>query len=216
MADMPDRGFTLWLTGLPYSGKNTLANRIRKLIEEMGLRVELLEGKEIRNTLSKGLGYSKEDRDENIRRIGFVCHLLTRNNIAVIVSAISPYRAVRDENRKIIGSYIEVYVKCPVDICMKRDTKGDYRKAVKGEISSYTGISAPYEEPLSPEIIVETDRETEEESSKKVVKYLVYAGYLPKGVGDYKEAIHENVEEEIYCVEDEEKIKQRLRDLGYL
>ncbi|MBI2896110.1 MAG: adenylyl-sulfate kinase [Deltaproteobacteria bacterium] len=171
-------GFTLWFTGLSGAGKSTLTQMIAPELRARGLKVEVLDGDEVRTNLSKGLGFSKEDRDTNIRRIGWVAHLLTRNGVAVITAAISPYRAIRDENRKLIGRFVEVYAKCSLDALVARDVKGLYRKALAGEIKEFTGVSDPYEEPLSPEVLVESDRETPRESADKILRRLEELGYV--------------------------------------
>ncbi len=199
------RGFTLWFTGLSGSGKTTLSGKIEEILLERGMKVELLDGDVVRTNLSKGLGFSKEDRDTNIRRIGFVCNLLTRNDVVAIAAAISPYRGIRDENRKLIGSYIEVFCKCPLDVLKKRDPKGLYKKVAAGEIKGFTGIDDPYEEPLDPEVLVKTDKETADESVAKIIKTLEILNYIPPS----------GIEEE-YTEEEEEKIKERLRSLGYI
>ncbi|MEA2005741.1 MAG: adenylyl-sulfate kinase [Acidobacteriota bacterium] len=173
------KGFTLWFTGLPCSGKSAVADRVADLLKEQGLKVERLDGDIVRKDLTRDLGFSKEDRDENIRRITFVAKLLTRNGVAVLTSFISPYREVRARARKEIGNFIEVYVKCPVEVCIERDMKGMYKKALNGEIKEFTGVSDPYEEPINPEILLETDKETIEESVQKVIKRLNDLGYLP-------------------------------------
>jgi len=173
------KGFTVWFTGLPSSGKSTLARMLEKVLNDMDFHVEVLDGDEIRLRLSKGLGFSKEDRDENIRRISYVANIVTRCGSIAITCAISPYREIRNEARKEIGRFIEVYVKCPLEECIKRDLKGLYKKALDGEIKNFTGISDPYEEPLNPEIIVETDKESHEESVNKIMKCLNRLGYLP-------------------------------------
>lgn len=175
---MSDRGFTVWFTGLSGAGKTTIAQKLERVLRERGLKVELLDGDVVRTHLSKGLGFSKEDRDTNIRRIGFVAHLLSRNGVAVICSAISPYRSVRDENRALIGDFVEVYAKCPIDVLEERDVKGLYAKARAGEIPNFTGVDDPYEEPLNPEVVLETDKETEQESLAKLVAKLEGLGYL--------------------------------------
>lgn len=199
------KGVTIWLTGLSGSGKSTVSHTLQREIEDRGFKIEVLDGDVIRQNFCKGLGFSKEDRDENIRRIAFVCHLLTRNNVPVIAAAISPYREIRDEARKLIGDFVEIYVKCPVNICMDRDVKGLYKKAIAGEISNFTGVSDPYEEPQNPDLILETDKETPAESVAKIIDLLELRGYLPViGV------------EDVYSDEEEEKITQRLADLGYL
>lgn len=172
-------GFTIWFTGLSGAGKTTLSHAVHEAFLERGiLNVEILDGDVVRTHLSKGLGFSKADRDTNIRRIGWVCHLLTRNGVPNMAVAISPYRDVRDEVRKMIDRFIEVYVKCPVEVCEERDVKGLYKKARSGEIQHFTGINDPYEEPLCPEIIVGTDKETIEESTYKIIQKLEEMGYL--------------------------------------
>lgn len=198
------RGFTLWFTGLPASGKSTLAARVSEILLERGMKVEVLDGDVVRQNLSQGLGYSKEDRDANIRRIGFVCHLLTRNDVVAIAAAISPYRALRDENRKLIGRFAEVYCECDLDTLKARDPKGLYQKALRGEIANFTGVSDPYEPPLRPEVVVNTARENVEESVDKIVRTLEQMGWVPAG------------DARGYSDEEAEAIQQRLRDLGYI
>src|SRR5438270_6681752 len=155
-----ERGFTLWFTGLSGAGKSTISEAIAPVLRERGRKVEILDGDVVRTNLSKGLGFSKEDRDTNIRRIGFVAHLLTRNGVTVIVSAISPYREVRDEVRAMIGRFIEVHVDCDMDELVRRDVKGLYKKALAGEIANFTGVSDPYEAPLHPEVRVDSAHES--------------------------------------------------------
>jgi adenylyl-sulfate kinase len=171
-------GFTLWFTGLSGAGKTTLSAAVAQAIRERGRSVEVLDGDVVRTNLSKGLGFSREDRDTNIRRIGFVAKLLTRNDVAVIVAAISPYRAVREEVRAEIGSFVEVFVRCPVEELIRRDVKGLYGRALKGEVAQFTGVSDPYEEPLHPEVTVDTDQETIEHSTAKVIDALERLGYV--------------------------------------
>ncbi len=173
-----ERGFVVWFTGLSGGGKSTLARALESVLRECGHKVEVLDGDIVRTNLSKGLGFSKEDRDINIRRIGFVCKLLARNGVAAIAAAISPYREICDEVRREIGDFVEVYVKCPIDVLKQRDTKGLYAKALAGDISNFTGISDPYEEPRSPEVTLETDKQTEEESLAALVARLEELGYL--------------------------------------
>ncbi len=199
------KGFTLWFTGLPGSGKSTLARKVEEILLERGMKVEVLDGDIIRQHLSKGLGFSKEDRDENIRRIGWVCHILTRNDVVAIAAAISPYKEIREENRKLIGRFVEVYCKCPIEVLKERDPKGLYAKALRGEIKNFTGIDDPYEPPDNPEIICETDKESVEESVNKIIRTLELMGYIPPGDTS-----------EDYSPEEEEKIKKRLKDLGYI
>jgi len=176
------KGFTLWMTGLSGAGKTTLTTRIVRELRNQGLAIEVLDGDEVRTNLSKGLGFSKEDRDTNIRRIGYVSRLLSRNGVGVITAAISPYRAIRDEVRHSIEAdgavFIEVYVKCPIPVLAKRDVKGLYKKALAGEIKEFTGVSDPYEEPLQPEVVVSTNQETVEESAHKILRALARRGLL--------------------------------------
>jgi adenylylsulfate kinase len=171
-------GFTLWFTGLSGAGKSTLANLVAEELRRRAHRVEVLDGDEARTNLSKGLGFSKEDRDTNIRRIGYVCNLLARNGVIAISAAISPYRDIRDEVRQQHTRFVEVYVKCPLDTLVERDVKGLYRKAIKGEIANFTGVSDPYEEPLRPELVVETHRESREQSLLKLISTLESLGYV--------------------------------------
>jgi len=177
------KGFTLWFTGLSGAGKTTLAGFVEQDLRARGLSVEVLDGDEIRTNLSKGLGFSKEDRDTNIRRIGYVCRLLSRNGVAAISAAISPYREVRDEVRRLIeadgATFIEVYVKCPIEVLAERDVKGLYKKALAGELKGFTGVSDPYEEPLAPEVLIESNRETVESSVTKIIRELEQRVQLP-------------------------------------
>ena len=173
------RGVTVWFTGLSGSGKTTIRMALEQKLRSQGLKVEVLDGDIVRQNLTKGLGFSKEDRDENIRRIGFVSHLLTRNGVIVMVSAISPYCAVRDEVRERIGDFIEVYANAPLEVCEERDVKGLYKRARAGEIKQFTGISDPYEAPLNAEVECRTDLETLDESVDKVFKKLEEMGYVP-------------------------------------
>ncbi|OGW85067.1 MAG: adenylyl-sulfate kinase [Omnitrophica bacterium RIFCSPHIGHO2_02_FULL_46_11] len=181
-------GVTIWFTGLSGAGKSTIARILEKRLKAAGRKVEILDGDVVRTNLSKGLGFSKEDRDTNIKRIGFVCHLLTRNDIIAISAAISPYREVRDYNRSLIGNFVEVYTKCSLDECAKRDVKGLYQKAMRGEIKGFTGVDDPYEEPLHAEVICETDKETPEQSADKVWQKLEELGYLSKSEAAAKRA----------------------------
>jgi len=175
-------GMTLWLTGLSGAGKTTLAQRVALELRGRGLKVEVLDGDVIRQFLSSGLGYSKEDRDTNIRRIGFVSRLLSRNGIVVIVAAISPYCAIRDEMRRKqeSGRFIEIFVDCPLEVLIERDVKGLYRRAVRGEIQNFTGVSDPYEPPKHPEIHVQTDRESIEQSVTKIFAWFEKEGCLER------------------------------------
>jgi adenylyl-sulfate kinase len=174
------RGSTVWFTGLPSSGKSTLARMLEDILKYRRFHVEVLDGDEVRLRLSKGLGFSKEDRDENIRRIAYVAKVITRCGAVAITCAISPYREIRNEAREEIGRFVEVYVKCNLEECIRRDVKGLYRKALSGEIKNFTGISDPYEEPLNPEIVVETHKETPQESLHKIISGLTGLGYIPR------------------------------------
>ncbi|HVH66851.1 MAG TPA: adenylyl-sulfate kinase [Gemmatimonadales bacterium] len=174
-------GFTLWFTGLSGAGKSTLAGAVSAELHGHGMRVEVLDGDDVRRNLSKGLGFSREDRDTNIRRIGYVAKLLTRNGVVVITAAISPYRAIRDEVRGEIDAFVEVYVKASLDECIRRDTKGLYRRALAGAIPQFTGVSDPYEEPLAPELVIETEREEVAESATRVIDRLLELGHLARG-----------------------------------
>jgi adenylylsulfate kinase len=199
------KGFTLWFTGLPCSGKSTLARRIEEVLLERGVNVEVLDGDEVRENLSKGLTFSKEDRDINIRRIGWVCRLLSRNGAVAISAAISPYKSIRQEVRDMHENFVEVYVKTPIELCKERDVKGMYKLAAEGKIKNFTGVDDPYEEPDNPEIVVETDKESEEESANKILRTLELMQYIPADTAQSE-----------YSDEEEEKIKSRLKDLGYI
>ena len=176
-------GFTIWLTGLSGAGKSTLARALEIALRERQRHVEILDGDEVRENLSKGLGFSKEDRDTNIRRIAYVAKLVSRSGGVAITAAISPYRSGRDEARGNIGRFVEVFVRCPLDVLVQRDTKGLYAKALRGEIAQFTGVSDPYEEPLAAEVVVDTDLETPEESTRKVLRTLESLGYLAPSDG---------------------------------
>jgi adenylyl-sulfate kinase len=202
---MEGKGATLWFTGLSGAGKTTLARIVEQELRRRGHKVEVLDGDVVRTNLSKGLGFSKEDRDTNIRRIGFVCNLLTRNGVIAIAAAISPYRGVRDEVRRDIGAFIEVFVKCPIDVLAERDVKGLYKKALAGEIKNFTGIDDPYEEPLAPEVIVETDRETAEQSAMRIIARMEELQYIAAAVAP-----------DAYTDEDDEEVRRRLEALGYV
>ena len=205
MEGFKTRGFTLWFTGLPCSGKTTVSEIVGKELRERGLNVEILDGDELRRNLSKDLGFSKEDRETHLKRVGFIAKLLSRNDVATLAAFVSPYRAVRKYLRIETGNFIEVYVKCSVEVCIKRDVKGMYKKAIEGEIQNFTGISDPYEEPLEPEIIIETDKEMPMESAQKVIQRL-----------ESMECIPPASESVIYTAEEEKSIKEKLKTRGYL
>ena len=181
------RSFVLWLTGLSGAGKTTLAGRLVPELRARGLSVELLDGDEVRTNLSKGLGFSKEDRDTNVRRIGYVARLLARNGVAAVTAAISPYREVRDEVRRAVegdgAEFVEVYVECPLEVLAERDVKGLYRKALAGEIKEFTGVSDPYEEPPAPDVIVRTHEESVGTSAERIIAELVRRRLLPSRFG---------------------------------
>lgn len=171
----------LWFTGLPCSGKTTIADALAKQLKTKGLKVERLDGDLVRKHLTKDLGFSKEDREENINRVTFVSKLLSRNGVFVLASFVSPYRDRRLRTREEIGDFIEVFVKCPVEECIKRDVKGMYKKALNGEIKCFTGVDDPYEEPVTPEITVNTDSESVEESVSNILKRLAELGVIKSG-----------------------------------
>jgi len=177
---LEQQGFTVWFTGLSGAGKTTIADAIEPILRERGItKLEKLDGDVVRTHLSKGLGFSKEDRDTNIRRIGWVAEVLTRNGVCVLASAISPYREIRDEVRANVGNFVEVYVKCSIEELTRRDVKGLYEKALRGEIANFTGVSDPYEAPLNPDVTVDSETEDLQESVAKVLARLEVLGYLP-------------------------------------
>ena len=174
----PHKGFTVWLTGMSGAGKSTVSRLLEQRLRAINARVEVLDGDVVRTHLSKGLGFSREDRNENIRRVAFVCELLSRHGVIVIAAVISPYRDARDEARARIPEFIEVHVDCALDVLIERDTKGLYRKALAGEIQHFTGISDPYEAPYSAEVNLRSDRETPEESVEKIWDALMERGLI--------------------------------------
>ena len=176
--DRATTGFTIWFTGLSGSGKSTIAHILEGELRDRGHRVEVLDGDVVRTNLSKGLGFSKEDRDTNILRIGWVCEILSRNDVVAIGAAISPYREIRDQIRANVGRFVEVYVEAPLEVLADRDVKGLYRKAMAGEIQNFTGVNDPYEAPVNPEVVCHSDgSETPEESAAKVLVKLEELGY---------------------------------------
>ncbi len=179
-AYVEQKGVTMLFTGLSGAGKTTVSKAVVQDLKKRGYIIERLDGDVVRQHLTADLGFSKEDRDKNIRRVGYVAHLLTRNKVIVLMANIAPYRAIRDEIRQLIGDYLEVYVKCPIEICEERDIKGLYKKAKKGEILNFTGVNDPYEEPTNPELVLETDKETIEESKNKVINLLIEYNMIKK------------------------------------
>ena len=171
-----DTGFVLWLTGLSGAGKSTIAAKLGPALAERGHRVELLDGDEVRTNLCQGLGFSREDRDTNIARIGYVAGKLAKHGVAVLVAAISPYRQARDLVRAEVDNFVEIHVAAPVSTCAERDPKGLYAKALSGQIKHFTGVSDPYEPPLAPEIVLHTEAETVDESVEQVIAWLETAG----------------------------------------
>jgi adenylylsulfate kinase len=190
-------GFTIWFTGLPCSGKSTISLILAETIRKERGKIEIMDGDVVRTNLSKGLGFSREDRETNLNRIAFVCNLLTRNGVPVIAAAISPFENCRQWARDLIGeNYIEVYARCPLEKCIERDVKGMYKKALAGEIKGFTGIDDPFDEPTDAQVVCDTDQETPEESAAKIVTYLREHGYLPaekstngQGAGEVSERI---------------------------
>lgn len=175
-----NRGFVIWMTGLSGSGKTTIGTALMSKLIDLGHRVELLDGDEVRRQLSPDLGFTKNDREMHARRVVYLSKILARNGIISIVSLISPYRSFREYARKEIGNFVEVYVKTPLETCIKRDPKGLYKKALKGEITDMTGLQDPYEEPLNPELIIETEHNGIDESAEKILNRLRELGYLPE------------------------------------
>jgi adenylyl-sulfate kinase len=173
-----ETGCTLWFTGLSGSGKSTLSTMVAGRLRSLGRKVEVLDGDAVRKHLCRDLGFSQPDREENIRRIGFVCELLTRNGIIAIVAAISPYRAGRDSVRTRIANFVEIYMACPLEVLIARDGKGLYQKALAGEILNFTGISAPYEPPLAPEVVVDSSIEAPEQSTLRILSRMRELGLI--------------------------------------
>jgi adenylyl-sulfate kinase len=175
---MTHQGFTLWLTGMSGAGKSTISEELITQLRSAGAKVELLDGDIVRTSLSQGLGFSREDRDTNVRRIGFVADLLSRNGVIVVVAAISPYRSTREEVKSKIANFVEVHVDCPIEVLAARDVKGLYKKATTGQIGNFTGVSDPYEPPLAPDVVVHSDRETISESTDKIRRELEARGLI--------------------------------------
>lgn len=206
---MEQKGVTVWFTGMSGAGKTALAIPLEEELRRRGLKVERLDGDIVRQSLTRDLGFSKEDRDKNIERVTFVAKLLTRNGVAVLASFISPYRAVRAKVRDEIGNFVEVYCYAPLETLIERDVKGLYQKALRGEIENFTGVSDPYEAPESPEVMIDSSAETIEESLSKILQKLEELGY----VSPLEEA---SDDEQAYSAEEEAAVEARLAALGYL
>ena len=202
---MEQKGVTVWLTGMSGAGKTALAIPLEEKLRQRGLKVERLDGDIVRESLTRDLGFSKEDRDMNIERVTFVAKLLTRNGVAVLCSFISPYRAVRARVQEEVGNFVEVYCYAPLETLIERDVKGWYKKALAGEVKDFTGISAPYEEPEDPDVTIDSSTETIEESLDKILSTLERLGYVPPAE-----------EPEPYTAEEEAEVEARLAALGYL
>jgi adenylyl-sulfate kinase len=208
---MEQKGVTIWMTGMSGAGKTALAIPLEAELRSRGLKVERLDGDIVRESLTRDLGFSKEDRDKNIERVTFVAKLLTRNGVAVICSFISPYRAVRKKVKQEVGNFVEVYCYAPLETLIDRDVKGLYKKALAGEIENFTGISDPYEAPENPDVAIDSSTETIEESLAKVLHKLGELGYIPTTETETPVA-----EEDAYTAEEEAEIEARLAALGYL
>ncbi|MFO8052908.1 MAG: adenylyl-sulfate kinase [Candidatus Omnitrophota bacterium] len=178
MSKRIEQGFVLWFTGLPCSGKTTVADKVAEVLRKQERKVERLDGDILRKSLSADLGFSKEDRQENIKRVTFISKLLSRNGIGVVTTFVSPYRDIRNKARKEVTNFIEVFVDCPLEVCKRRDVKGMYKLAETAQIENFTGVSDPYEKPKSPEIIIDTDKETVEESCQEILKYLKSKSFI--------------------------------------
>lgn len=200
---MQHKGAVVWFTGLPSSGKSTIAQAVYQRLFDRHCAVELLDGSEVRESLSRGLGFSREDREENVRRIGYVAKLLARNGVIAICAAVSPYRATRDEVRQNTTNFLEIYVDCPVSVAESRDADGMYERARRGEIIEFTGVNAPYEPPTAPEVHIHADRESVDEAAQRVLRTLEMMGI----VAGEPEAARSSQEDDI---------RRRLASLGYL
>jgi adenylyl-sulfate kinase len=202
---LEQKGVTVWFTGMSGSGKTALAVPLQEELGKRGLRVERLDGDIVRQSLTRDLGFTKEDRDKNIERVTFVAKLLTRNGVAVLCSFISPYQAVRAKVKQEVGNFVEVYCYAPLEALIERDVKGLYKKALAGEIKNFTGVSDPYEPPTNPDVTIDSSSETVEESLAKILRRLEELGYIPP-----------SEETEPYTAEEEAEIEARLEALGYL
>jgi adenylylsulfate kinase len=198
---------TIWFTGLSGSGKTTLSRNVFIALRSAGLKAELIDGDIVRSNFSQELGFTKRDRDINVKRIGFLSHLLNKNGVACVVAAISPYAETRALNRRLIETYVEVHCDCPLEAAAARDPKGLYARAFAGEIENFTGVSDPYERPVTPEVRVRTDRETVAESTGVITDFLRDTGILPAACDPADPA---------RCIDDEISWRRRLQELGFL
>ena len=201
---MTTEGFTVWFTGLTGSGKSTLATMLHDQIAGLGHSCEMLDSGRIRQALNRSLGFTRDEIESNLLRIAYECKLLNRNGVIAVVGAISPYREVRDRIREDIGRFIEVYCRCPLEVLMRRDKSDLFGRAQRGEIEHVAGINAPYEEPIKPEVLLNTDVDPPADCVKKILSTLRILGYLPEATSA------------AYTAEEEDIIKQRLQDLGYI
>ncbi len=201
---MTTTGFTIWLTGMSGSGKSSVAATIADQLRSRGLAVEVLDSGRIRAQINRSLGFSREEIEENTLRLAYECTLLNRNHVIAIVGSVSPYRAVRDKAREQIGAFVEVYCRCPMEVLMQRDEKGLYERALKDEVKHVAGVNAPYEEPLKPEVLLNTDQLTVDDAANQVIKTLELLHRLNRDEGS------------AYTADEEEMIRRRLEDLGYL
>jgi adenylyl-sulfate kinase len=199
------KGVTVWFTGMSGAGKTALAIPLEKELRKRGMKVERLDGDIVRQSLTRDLGFTKEDRDKNIERVTFVAKLLTRNGVAVLCSFISPYRSVRAKVHEEVGNFVEVYCYAPLETLVERDVKGLYKKALAGEIENFTGVSDPYEPPENPHVTIDSSTETIEESLAKILQKLEQFGYVPPAE-----------ESEAYTADEEAEVEARLAALGYL
>lgn len=201
---MAQAGFTIWLTGMSGSGKTSVAKALAERLADRGFKVEVLDSGRIRAQINRSLGFSRKEIEENTLRLAYECVLLNRNGVVSIVGSVSPYRAVRDKAREQIGNFVEIYCRCPMEVLMKRDSKGLYERALKNEIEHMAGVNAPYEEPLKPEVLLNTDQLEVEDAANQVIKTLEVLGRVHRQEGA------------AYTEQEEEMIRQRLEDLGYL
>ncbi len=199
-----DKAFTIWFTGLSGSGKSTIGHAVARLLRTRGYKVEVLDSGRIRQQLNRNLGFTREEIETNLVRLGYECRLLNRNGVIAVVTSVSPYREVRDKVRAEVGEFVEVYCRCPMEILMKRGATELFEKAQRGEIAHVAGINAPYEEPLKPEVLINTDQLDVDSGSDQVIATLELLGRIPR------------VESAEYTPREEEMIKRRLQDLGYL